>query len=86
MTQGALKLNLLGVQFALCEPSKYFYLPYESGAIYKTASRDFHLAVQEVSEAEARRLRSIWEKWEEDTEEAVDPTDDHLHPDHLIPQ
>jgi len=81
------KLNLLGVQFALCEGSKYiFYLRYESGAIYKPASRDFHLSLQAVSDADARRLRSIWEYWEEDADEAVDLADDQLHPDHLIPQ
>ena len=78
-------LNLLGVQFALCEASKYFfYLQYESGAIYKPSSRDFHLALHAVSDAEAKRLRSIWEYWEEDTDESGEVAEEQLHPDHLI--
>ena len=81
------ELNLLGVQFALCEASKYFfYLRYESGSIYKPASREFQLALQEVSEAEAKRLRAIWQYWDEDKEEIVEVADDLLHPDHSIPQ
>ena len=77
----------MGVQFALCEASKYFfYLRYESGSIYKPSSREFHLALQDVADAEAKRLRAIWQYWEEDTEESVDVAEDHLHPDHLIPQ
>ena len=73
------ELNLLGVQFALCEASKYFfYLRYES--------REFHLALQDVSEAEAKRLRAIWEHWEQDdAEESGEVIDEQLHPDHLIP-
>ena len=44
------KLNLLGVQFALCEASKYFfYLRYKSGPIYKPSSRNFDFTLQEVS-------------------------------------
>ncbi len=80
------ELNLLGVQFALCEASKYFfYLRFESGSIYKPASRDFHLALQEVSEAEAKRLRTIWEYWQDDNaDEPGEETDEQLHPDHLI--
>ena len=81
------KLNLLGVQFALCEASKYFfYLRYESGSIYKPATREFVLALQDVSEAEAKRLRAIWQYWEEDKEENVELTEEQLHPDHFIPQ
>ena len=81
------ELNLLGVQFALCETSKYFfYLRHESGSIYKPASRDFQLIIQEVSDAEAKRLRSIWEYGEEDAEESEEPVAGQLHPDHLIPQ
>ena len=80
-------LNLLGVQFALCEASKYFfYLRYESGSIYKPASRELHLVLQDVSDAEAKRLRVIWQYWEEDKEEIVEVTEDELHPDHVIPQ
>ena len=80
------KLNLLGVQLALCEVSKYFfYLRFERGSIYKPATRDFHLALQEVSEAEAKRLRTIWEYWEEDNADAPgDEMDEELHPDHRI--
>ena len=64
----------------------FFYLRYESGSIYKPASREFHLAFQDISESEAKRLRAIWVFWEEDTEEIVEVADDQLHPDHLIPQ
>ena len=54
-------LNLLGVQFALCECSKWlFYLRYDSGSIYRPSSRDFELALQEVKEVEAARLQAIW--------------------------
>ena len=79
------ELNLLGVQFALCEASKYFfYLRYESGSIYNQPSRDVHLTLREVSDAEAKRLRSIWEYWEEDQEESVEVAEEQLHPDHFI--
>ena len=64
----------------------FFYLRYESGSIYRPASREFKLALHDVLEAEAKRLRAIWEYWEEDTEEIVEVADDQLHPDHLIPQ
>ena len=81
------ELNRLGVQFALCEASKYFfYLRYESGPLYRPASRDFQLVLQDVSPAEAKRLRAIWEYWEQDdAEENGDVIDEQLHPDHLIP-
>ena len=80
------ELNLLGVQLALCEASKYFfYLRFERGSIYKPASRDFHVALQEISEAEAKRLRTIWEYWQDDNaDEPGEETDEQLHPDHLI--
>ena len=65
-------LNLLGVQFALCEASKYiFYLRYEAGQLYAPSSRDFELALQEVSEAEKERLRGIWAYWEQDGETGI---------------
>ena len=81
-------LNLLGVQFALCEASKYFlYLRYESGSIYKPASRDIELILKDVNESDAVRLRAIWEYWEQDDAEESGGVDDDLHhPDHLIPQ
>ena len=80
------ELNLLGVQFALCEASKYFfYLRYESGSLYRPASRDFELVLQDVSSAEAKRLRAIWDSWEEGPEESGEMIDEQLHPDHLIP-
>ena len=82
------KLNLLGVQFALCEASKYFfYLRYESGGLYKPSSRNFDLTLQEVSDVERERLRGIWSYWEDDdkSEGATDGNDDDgLHPDHRI--
>ena len=79
-------LNLLGVQFALCEASKYFfYLRYESGPIYKPSTRDFPLTLQDVSQADAQRLRSIWNYWEEAVDEdAGDVAEDALHPDHRV--
>ena len=80
------ELNLLGVQFALCAASKYFfYLRYESGPLYRPASRDFELVLQDVSSAEAKRLRVIWDYWEEGPEESGEMIDEQLHPDHLIP-
>ncbi len=74
-------LNLLGVQFALCEASKYFfYLRYGSGALYRPSSRDFDVEVKECLQAEAARLRSIWSYWEEENvEDATE--EDELHPD-----
>ena len=75
-------LNLLGVQFALCEASKFFfYLCYESSQI-------FDLTLHEVSEAERGRLRGIWSYWEEDDKMegagGNDDDDEGLHPDHRI--
>ena len=79
-------LNLLGVQFALCEASKYlFYLRYESGALYKPASRDFELILNDIREADAIRLKAIWlylERDESEDEAAV--PEDELHPDHRV--
>ena len=78
-------LNLLGTQFALCEASKYFfYLRYEAGQLYKPNSRDFELALQEVSEAERERLRGIWAYWEDDDRAGNMDMEDELHPDHRI--
>ena len=79
-------LNLLGVQFALCEASKYFfYLRYESGSIYKPASRDIELILKAVNDSDAARLRAIWEYWEQDdAEESGGVDDDQFHPDHLV--
>ena len=83
------KLNLLGVQFALCEASKYFfYLRYESGPVYKPSSRSFELTLHEVSAAEMDRLRGIWSYWEEDDkmegDGGNDDDDEGLHPDHRV--
>ena len=74
-------LNLLGVQFALCEASKYFfYLRYESGSIYRPSTRDIEVVLQGVVTTEAARLRSIWSYWEEENvEDATE--EDELHPD-----
>ena len=74
------------MQFALCEASKYFfYLRYESGNIYKPASRDIELTLKDVSESDAVRLRAIWEYWEQDdAEESGGVDDDHFHPYHMV--
>ena len=80
------ELNLLGVQFALCEASNYFfYLRYESGPLYRPASRDFQLVLKGVTPANAKRLRAIWEYWEETAEESGEIIDEQIHPDYLIP-
>ena len=71
---------------ALCEASKYFfYLRYASGPLRRPASRDFQSVFQDVSSAEAKSLRAIWEHWEEIPEESREIINDQLHPDHLIP-
>ena len=77
-------LNLLGVQFALCEASKYFFfLRYESGSIYRPSTRDIEVALQGVVTTEAARLGAIWKYWEaEDVEDATQ--EDDLHPDHRL--
>ncbi len=73
---------MLGVQFALCEASKYiFYLRYESGPLYKPATRDFELTLHDVDPTEATRLRSIWTYWEEVDEEPMAAPEEDLHPD-----
>ena len=71
---------------ALCEASKYFfYLRYESGPMYKPSTRDFPLTLQDVSQADAQRLRSIWNYWEEAVDEdAGGVAEDALHPDHRV--
>ena len=71
----AITLVLLTVEKA----SKYFFY-------LALQDREFHLALQDVSEAEAKRLRAIWQYWEEDKEEIVEVAEDELHPDHVIPQ
>ena len=74
-------LNLLGVQFAICEASKYiFYLQYESGSIYRPSTREFELQVAEPSDSDLKRLAAIWVFWEKDdvNEEAI--VDQELHP------
>ena len=77
------ELNLLGVQFALCEASKYFfYLKYESGPIYKPKAEKSELKLREVDAAEMKRLRSIWTYWEgAGHEEVVPAQEEELHPD-----
>ena len=81
-------LNLLGVQFALCEASKYLvFLRYGSGPMYKPSTRDFLMTLQDASEADAQRLRAIWNYWEETVEEVADVSsvaEDSLHPDHRV--
>ena len=75
------------VQFALCECSKYFfYLRYESGPLYRPASRDFELILKEFSSQEAERLAAIWEYWEKDSESEGEAAvvEDELHPDHIV--
>ena len=79
-------LNLLGVQFAVCEASKYlFYLRYESGPLYKP-SRDFDLILHETSEPEKQRLSAIWSYWQGAEESSgggdTGVVEDDLHPDH----
>ena len=78
-------LNLLGVQFALCESSKYFfYLRYESGSIYRPSTRDIEVKVQAVPSTEAARLGAIWSYWEEEDVDEATEVDDDLHPDLLL--
>ena len=80
------EVNIRGVQFALREALKYFfYFRYESGPLYRPASRDFQFVFQDVSAAEAKRLRAIWAYWEQSPEESGEIIDEQLHPDHLIP-
>ncbi len=70
-----------------CECSKYFfYLRYESGPLYKPASRDFELVLKEFSPQEAERLAAIWEYWEKDSESEGEAAvvEDELHPDHIV--
>ena len=78
-------LNLLGVQFAICEASKYiFYLQYESGSIYRPSTRDFELQVAEPSDSDLRRLAAIWVVWEKGEKDDVNEeaiVDQELHPD-----
>ncbi len=82
-TVQALKdLNLLGVQFAICEASKYlFYLQYESGSIYRPSTRDFELQLAEPSESDLNRLAAIWVFWEKDDVNEEAAIEQELHPD-----
>ena len=79
-------LNLLGVQFAICEGSKYiFFLHTGSGPIYKPAVRDFTLTLKPVSAIEAEKLASIWKYWaQEPDEESADVPEDGPHPDEHV--
>ena len=52
--------------------------------MYRPASRDFELVLQDVSSAEAKRLRAIWDYWEECPEDIGGIIDEQLHPDHQI--
>ena len=78
-------LNLLGVQFALCEAARYiFYLRYEAGPLYKPRSQDFGLVLREDgSEADLARLRAIWRSWEDEEEVETAELEDDVHPDQL---
>ena len=54
-------LNLLGMQFALCECSKYFfYLECGSGHVYKPRSYRVPAAVVEVSSDALAAMASLW--------------------------
>ena len=52
--------------------------------MYKPSTRDFLLTLQEDSEADAQRLRSIWNYWEAALEEDAGIAEDALHPDHRV--
>jgi hypothetical protein len=71
----------------LTEASKYFfYLQFEAGPIYKPSTREFTLTLQEVSEAEAKRLRAIWDFWEHSQgEDALADVEEGPHPDAYPP-
>ncbi len=78
-------LNLLGVQFALCEASKYiFYLETEHGTIYRPSTRDFELFLNEVPKADMNRLKAIWLYWEDDRCEDLPAEEDQPHPDMFV--
>ncbi len=70
----------------MCEASKYmFFLRYESGQLYRPATREFELVLKEFTPQEAERLASIWEYWERDSEpEGEVIAEDELHPDHIV--
>ena len=73
------------MQFSLCECSKYFFfLKYDSGQLYKPSTRDFEVAMRDISSADADRLRSIWAYWEEEVTEDAPAEADEFHPDHVI--
>ena len=79
-------LNLLGVQFVLCEASKYiFYLRYESGSLYRPSSRDIEVDLQAVAPGDEERLGAIWNYWEaESSDEEAPLVADDLHPDYRL--
>ncbi len=56
----------------------------EHGTIYKPAMRDFELVLQDVSESEAARLKSIWLYWESDTVEEEAHVEEEPHPDAIV--
>ncbi len=75
-----------GVQFGLCECSKYlFYLQYESGSLYRPSSRDFELQLAQPTESDLKRLSAIWVFWERDESDNEEVIEDGLHPDHTLP-
>ena len=54
-------LNLLGVQFALCEGSKYIrYLEFDKGQLYRPGVRDFVLEHQDVDASDLASLHAGW--------------------------
>jgi hypothetical protein len=64
------------------QASKYiFYLRYESGALYRPATRDFELVLLEVTESEKARLKAIWSYWQEGGGELEVETEEGPHPD-----
>ena len=54
-------LNLLGIQFALCEASKYiFYLEFASGPEYKPKSREQILEIEAPDSEHEARIKHCW--------------------------
>ena len=67
------------------EASKYiFYLRYESGALYRPATRDFELILHEVAESEKARLEAIWSYWQEGGGEVEVEIEEGPHPDTFV--
>jgi hypothetical protein len=64
------------------QASKYiFYLHTSSGALYRPATRDFELELQEVTEQEKARLKAIWSYWQEGVGELDVEAEEGAHPD-----